>query len=208
MKSWLLIGAASLSIISGCSSTNNNTGTATAVGAVLGAVLGKATGDHDKSRYVWGAAVGAIAGNVVGRYMDQQERELQEKLANSGVQVTREGNEIHLYMPGNITFETGSAAIQSQFNVVLEDVAAVLNEYPKTILRIEGHTDDVGSAQYNQQLSESRALSVKHYLIGELVDARRITTVGMGEFEPIAANNNEENRQLNRRVELKIQPLT
>ncbi|XOV80203.1 MAG: OmpA family protein [Aestuariibacter sp.] len=208
MKKWLISGVTALTLVTGCANTDNNAGQATAVGAVLGAILGKATGDNDKSRYVWGAAVGAIAGNMVGRYMDQQEREFQEKLADSGVEVSREGNDIHLYLPGNITFETGSARIQPQFNAILDDVAAVLNEYPKTTLRIEGHTDDVGAAQYNQQLSESRALSVKSHLIGYQVDARRIVTVGMGEFSPFVPNDSDDNRQKNRRVELKIQPLT
>lgn len=208
MKRLILLGLASLTIITGCANTGDNAGRATAIGAVLGAVLGKATGDNDKSRYVWGAAVGAIAGNMVGKYMDQQERELQEKLADSGVEVSREGDDIHLYLPGNITFETGSARIQPQFNAILDDVATVLNEYPKTTLRIEGHTDDIGSAEYNQQLSESRAMSVKSHLIDYQVDARRIVTVGLGEFAPLVENNSAENRQKNRRVELKIQPLT
>ena len=208
MKKWLISSVTALTLVTGCANTTDNSGKATAIGAVVGALLGKATGDNDKSRYVWGAAVGAIAGNMVGRYMDQQEQEFQEKLADSGVEVSRDGNDIHLYLPGNITFETGSARIQAQFNAILDDVATVLNEYPKTTLRIEGHTDDTGSAQYNQQLSESRALSVKSHLIDYQVDARRIVTVGMGEFSPLEPNDSEQNRQKNRRVELKIQPLT
>lgn len=208
MKKWMICGVTALTMLSGCANTDSNTGKATAVGAVLGALLGKATGDNDKSRYIWGAAVGAIAGNVAGRYMDEQEKAFQEKLADSGVEVSREGDNIHLYLPGNITFETGSARIQPQFNAILDDVATVLNEYPKTVLRIEGHTDDRGDAQYNQQLSESRALSVKSHLISYQVDARRIVTVGLGEFAPLVPNDSPENRQKNRRVELKIQPLT
>lgn len=208
MKKILVAAVVSSVVLSGCASTDSNQGKGAAIGAVLGAVLGKATGDNHKSRYVWGAAVGALAGSMVGSYMDQQEAELREKLADSGVEVEREGDDIHLYLPGSVTFETGSANIQPQFYAVLEDVAVVLNEYEKTTLLIEGHTDDVGSAEYNQHLSESRALSVKGHLLQYSVNSRRIDTVGMGEFSPVVPNDTEVNRQQNRRVELKIQPVT
>ncbi len=208
MKKVLLGLMAASMVISGCASTDSNQSRGAAVGAVLGAILGKATGDHDKSRYVWGAVVGALAGSAIGSYMDKQEQELRDKLADSGVDVQRKGDDIHLYMPGNITFATGSARIQPEFFAVLEDVAIVLNEYEKTVLRIEGHTDDIGAAEYNQSLSESRAESVKSQLIGYQVDYRRMTTVGLGEFSPLVPNDSPENRRQNRRVELKIQPLT
>lgn len=204
----LMVGVVALPLfLAGCASTDSNQGRGAAIGAVVGSVLGKATGDHDKNRYVWGALVGAIAGSAIGQYMDQQEQEFKNKLADSGVEVYREGDEIHLYLPGSITFATGSAQIEPEFYAVLEDVSDVLNEYPKTTLRIEGHTDDKGSAEYNQQLSQTRAESVKSHLMSYQVDQRRLSTIGMGEFSPIVPNDSELNRQQNRRVELKVVPL-
>ena len=194
-------------LLSGCASTSSNTQTGAGVGAVVGALLGKATGDNHKSRYVWGAAIGALAGAAVGNYMDEQEAEFQRELADSGVEVVREGDNLRLYMPGNITFDTASANISNDFYPVLDDVALILNKYPKTTLVVEGHTDDVGAASYNQQLSELRAQSVSQYLQLAQIDRRRLQIIGYGETSPITANDNEVNRQKNRRVELRIVPV-
>ncbi|GGO64570.1 OmpA family protein [Bowmanella pacifica] len=207
MQKVLILFTVSALALTGCQTTANNTQKGAAIGAVAGALLGKATGDNAKSRYVWGAAVGALAGAAIGNYMDQQEQEFRDELAGSGVQVYREGDNLRLQLPGNITFATGSAGISQGFNPVLEDVAKVLNKYPKTTLMVEGHTDDVGSAESNQKLSEARANSVKNFLLGQQVDYRRITTVGLGEYQPLIDNNSDANRQRNRRVELKILPL-
>lgn len=207
MRKALIFFTLSSLALAGCQTTANNTQKGAAIGAVAGALLGKATGDNAKSRYVWGAAVGALAGAAIGNYMDQQEQEFRDELAGSGVQVYREGDNLRLQLPGNITFATGSAGISQGFNPVLEDVAKVLNKYPKTTLMVEGHTDDVGSAESNQKLSEARANSVKNFLLGQQVDYRRITTVGLGEYQPVVDNSSDANRQRNRRVELKILPL-
>ncbi|MBN7820184.1 OmpA family protein [Bowmanella yangjiangensis] len=207
MRKALIFFTLSALALAGCQTTANNTQKGAAIGAVAGALLGKATGDNAKSRYVWGAAVGALAGAAIGNYMDQQEQEFRDELAGSGVQVYREGDNLRLQLPGNITFATGSAGISQGFNPVLEDVAKVLNKYPKTTLMVEGHTDDVGSAESNQKLSEARANSVKNFLLGQQVDYRRITTVGLGEYQPVVDNSSDANRQRNRRVELKILPL-
>lgn len=198
-------------LIGGCASTmqhQDNQTKGTAIGAVVGAILGKATGDHDKSRYVWGAVVGAIAGNAIGSYMDEQEQELREELSDSGVQVQREGDNINLYLPGNITFDTGSSTVKPQFTPVLSDVAKVLNQYPQTTLLISGHTDDIGASEFNERLSLARANGVKQYLMSSRVDSRRISTQGYGEFQPLYPNTNAANRQANRRVELTIIPNT
>lgn len=209
MKKTLTIGAIALALsVSGCASNPNNTQKGVAIGAVVGAILGKATGDHDKSRYAWGAAVGAIAGGAIGSYMDKQEEALREELADTGVQVVREGDNLRLVMPGDITFATDSAAISPNFNPVLQDVATVVNKYEKTILMIKGHTDDTGSEEYNQALSERRANSVKNQLVAFSVNPTRITTLGLGEYQPKVANTDPASRQVNRRVELEIQPLT
>ncbi|QCZ95076.1 OmpA family protein [Salinimonas iocasae] len=209
MKKTLIAGVVAAAVsLAGCASNPSNTQKGAAIGAVAGALLGKATGDNDKSRYAWGAAVGAIAGGAIGNYMDRQEEELRKELSDTGVQVVRDGDNLNLIMPGDITFATDSAAINSQFNPVLNDVAKVINEYEKTVLMIRGHTDDTGSEQYNQSLSERRAMSVKNLLTSFNVNPKRITTVGMGEYQPKVANTSASNRQQNRRVELQIQPLT
>ncbi|MBD3585786.1 OmpA family protein [Salinimonas sp. HHU 13199] len=209
MKKTLIAGVVAAAVsLAGCASNPSNTQKGAAIGAVAGALLGKATGDNDKSRYAWGAAVGAIAGGAIGNYMDRQEEELRNELSDTGVQVVREGDNLNLIMPGDITFATDSAAINGQFNPVLSDVAKVINEYEKTVLMIKGHTDDTGSEQYNQSLSERRAMSVKNLLTSFNVNPKRITTVGMGEYQPKVANTSASNRQQNRRVELQIQPLT
>lgn len=203
-----LIAATLLSvIISGCASNASNAQKGAGIGAVIGALAGKGTGDNDKSRYVWGAALGALAGGAIGNYMDKQEQAFREELADSGVEVYREGDNIRLSIPGNITFPNDSAQIVTGFYPVLEDVAKVLNRYDKTRLSIEGHTDSVGDASYNNELSMRRANSVANYLQSTAVDASRLQTLGMGESQPIANNNTSQGRQENRRVELRVIPL-
>ncbi|RUO43260.1 OmpA family protein [Idiomarina aquatica] len=207
MKKLILVTALSSFVVAGCANMNN-TQKGAAIGAVAGALIGKGTGDHDKSRYLWGAAVGALAGSAIGNYMDKQEQEFRDELSGSGVQVIREGDNIRLQMPGNITFATDSASISQNFYPVLNDVARVLTKYEKTTMMVEGHTDSTGSAEYNQQLSLNRAMAVRNYLVGNGVDQRRLTTYGYGESQPIADNNTASGREQNRRVELKIIPNT
>jgi outer membrane protein OmpA-like peptidoglycan-associated protein len=206
MKKTMIAVALSTFILTGCTNTSNAQKGA-GIGAVLGALAGKGTGDNDKKRYVWGAALGALAGGAIGTYMDKQEQEFRDELADSGVEVYREGDSIRLSIPGNITFATGSAAIVTGFYPVLEDVAKVLNRYDKTKLSIEGHTDSVGDANYNRVLSIQRANSVANYLQATNVAANRLQTLGMGESQPIADNASAEGRQENRRVELRVIPL-
>lgn len=205
MKKIVLIMALSSLSLVGCENMSNAQ-KGVAIGAVSGAILGKGTGNHDKKRLVWGAAVGAIAGGAIGSYMDKQEQELREELADSGVRVIREGDDLRLELPSNITFAINSATISQSFDPILVDVARVLNKYDKTTLLIQGHTDNTGAAAYNQQLSLNRANSVRNNLAGGGVDARRMSTEGYGQSMPVADNNTEAGRQLNRRVELRIIP--
>ncbi|WP_417659358.1 OmpA family protein [Pseudidiomarina sp.] len=205
MKKLVLAVAVSSLVLVGCESMSNAQKGAT-IGAIAGAVIGKGTGDHDKSRYVWGAVAGAIAGGAIGAYMDRQEEEFREELAGSGVEVIRDGDNIRLQLPSNVTFATDSASIAQSFDPVLIDVAKVLNRYEKTTMLVEGHTDSTGAADYNQRLSETRALSVRNHLVGNGVDQRRVTTIGYGETMPIADNSTASGRQQNRRVELRIVP--
>lgn len=191
-------------ILSGCASTNAEKGAA--IGAITGAVLGKATANHKDKRLVWGAAIGAIAGAAIGDYMDEQEKQFREELSGSGIDIVREGDNLRLIMPSNITFAFGQSYITSGFYSTLDDIVKVLNKFDKTLLSIEGHTDSIGSEQSNQLLSEKRAESVKYYLVKQGVLDTRLKTTGYGELRAIADNKTEQNRALNRRVEIQIIP--
>lgn len=176
------------------------------IGAAAGAVAGLLSGGNDVRNALVGAGIGAIAGGGVGYYMDVQEAKLRQQLAGTGVSVTRQGDNLTLNMPGNITFATNSADLNAQFFTVLDGVGMVLKEYDKTIIEVAGHTDSTGSAQLNQSLSERRAQAVASYLVSRGLDAKRILTVGAGPSRPIASNATPEGRQQNRRVELTIVP--
>ena len=186
----------------------SRTGAGAAVGAGVGAVLGAISGGDRTKRAAIGAGVGALAGAAVGNYMDRQEAELRRQLRDSGVSVTRRGDEIILNMPANVTFDFGSAALRPSFFNVLDSVALVLEEYDRTVLIIDGHTDSVGSASYNQNLSIGRAETVADYLVNRGIRPVRIEAYGYGEEYPVASNDSEAGRQANRRVELTLMPIT
>ena len=179
----------------------------TAIGALSGAVIGVLAGDNRKSALI-GAGVGALAGGGIGYYMDVQEAKLRQELEATGVSVTRVGNSIVLNMPGNITFETASSAISADFYRVLNSISLVFNEYEKTYIDIYGHTDSVGDATYNMHLSQRRADAVSRYIQTRNVLPQRLLTRGMGEDYPIASNNTAQGRSQNRRVEIKLTPIT
>lgn len=182
----------------------------TGIGAAGGALIGLLTADskHRQRNALIGAGVGAVAGGGIGYYMDVQEVKLRQRLQNSGVSVTRSGDQITLNMPGNVTFQTNSADINSGFYDVLNSVAIVLNEYGKTTVDVVGHTDNVGSDAHNQQLSEARARSVAEYLASQKVLPARLLIAGRGESQPIASNDTPEGRAQNRRVTLQLMPIT
>jgi outer membrane protein OmpA-like peptidoglycan-associated protein len=183
----------------------------TAIGAATGAIIGAVSGGNSRERReraLIGAGAGALAGGSVGFYMDQQEAKLRERLRGTGVSVTRNGNNIVLNMPGNITFQTDSADLRPQFFAVLDSVGLVINEFNKTLVEISGHTDSTGSNEYNQALSERRANTVAHYILGREVDRMRVLALGYGETRPIASNDTADGRQSNRRVEIELVPLT
>lgn len=177
------------------------------IGAVSGAVISAITGGKRKN-VLLGAGIGALAGGAVGYYMDTQETKLRQQLQNTGVSVTRSGENIILNMLGNVTFATDSSNISADFYQVLDSVALVINEYEKTYVDITGHTDSTGADAYNQQLSVARANSVARYLESRKVLPQRITTVGAGESSPIATNDTAQGRALNRRVEILLTPIT
>ena len=188
----------------------NRTQRGALIGAGIGAVAGLLSGDdatERRQRALVGAGVGALAGGAVGAYQDRQEAALRSQLAGTGVDVVRQGDNITLSMPGAITFGFDSSALQPQFRPVLDDLAVTLNEYNQTIIEVAGHTDSVGDAAYNQNLSEQRAASVANYLAGRGVRHDRMITIGAGETRPIASNDTEAGRAQNRRVEITLVPL-
>ena len=177
------------------------------IGAVSGGLIGAIAGDNRESILI-GMGVGALAGGGAGYYMDKQEDKLRAQLQRTGVSVTRNGDNIILNMPGNITFATNSSNISADFYQVLDSVALVINEFEKTYVDVYGYTDSTGSEAYNQTLSKARTSSVASYLISQKVTPQRVVTRGMGESQPIASNDTPEGRTLNRRVEIVLKPIT
>ncbi|SCW67161.1 Outer membrane protein OmpA [Sphingobium faniae] len=193
--------------------TGNRQVSKAAIGGIGGALGGYLLGDlvggrHDRTEKILGAGIGAIAGAGIGSYMDAQERKLREETAGTGVDVIRDGDNLLLRMPSGITFGFDSATVQPQFQPTLNDVASVLAQYPKTYIDVYGHTDSDGSDSYNQGLSERRAQSVADYLTIHGVQSARIATRGFGETQPLASNTTEEGKASNRRVEIKVAPVT
>ncbi|BBD98675.1 glycine zipper 2TM domain-containing protein [Sphingobium amiense] len=184
-----------------------------AIGGIGGALGGYLLGDlvggrRDRTEKILGAGIGAVAGAGIGAYMDAQERKLREQTAGTGVDVIRDGDNLLLRMPSGITFAYDRADVQPQFQPTLNDVASVLAQYPKTYIDVYGHTDSDGTDAYNQTLSERRAQAVADYLVRQGVQSARIATRGFGESQPIASNATEEGKAANRRVEIKIAPVT
>jgi len=214
-KSPLLVVVAASVSLAGCAATDDfmtnpekaKTRQGTAIGAGAGAVAGLLIGGGWEGALI-GAGVGALAGGAVGNYQDKQEKKLRQQMAGTGVEVVRKGDNITLDMPGNVTFAFDSAALNPQFNSVLDKVAQTLTEYDQTVIQIAGHTDSTGTHAYNMKLSEQRASSVKSYLAGRGVPAKRMQTVGAGPDHPIADNSTEAGRAENRRVEITIVPVT
>lgn len=208
--------------LTGCSTFDPYTGdkevTNTAKGAGIGAgiavvaayLANKNEDDVRKRnrRILKAATGGAVIGGGIGYYMDTQEAKLRKQLRGSGVSVEREGDNINLIMPGNITFSSGDANINNNFLSVLDSVVLVLQEFDKTLIVVAGHTDSTGSKALNQSLSERRATSVSTYLKIEGVITERLEIVGFGETQPVADNNTKAGKELNRRVEITLLPIT
>ncbi|MBR5153623.1 MAG: OmpA family protein [Alphaproteobacteria bacterium] len=198
-------------LVSGCTTVNPYTGQSqtakstwgTAIGATAGALIGSTR--SSEAALVAGLA-GAAVGGGVGYYLDAQAAELRAELVSTGVQVIEDADSIRLIMPGNITFKTDSADINSSFYPVLNSVAKVLNKYSNSTVMVSGNTDSTGSAEYNLQLSRERANSVASYLQGQGVKASRFEVLGLGSSNPIASNSTADGRAQNRRTEIKIIP--
>ncbi|WP_417477674.1 OmpA family protein [Maricaulis sp.] len=190
----------------------NYTGRGALIGAAAGAALGYLTNTSDsqegRTNALIGAGIGGLAGAGIGNYMDRQETAMREAMSESGVGVRRQGNDLLLIMPGDVTFDTNSSSIKPDFYRILNDASEVLNRYPATYVDVVGHADSTGADDYNQRLSEQRASSVGSYLISQGVLRDRFYIAGMGERSPIASNDTSEGRARNRRVEILIRPHT
>ena len=210
-------GLAALSLISlSACVTDPNTGekkvSRTAIGGVGGAVLGGLLGGviGGKTGRIIGAGVGGVGGAVVGYQLDKQIKELKEQTAGSGsdVRSTDNGQAILVNLPDGVTFATDSSAVSPTFRATLDQIAQSLRDYPNSLIDVYGHTDSTGSDQYNQSLSERRAKAVSDYLTSRGVSSTRVRWQGFGETQPIASNDTVDGRSRNRRVEIKIVPIT
>ncbi|HZV84789.1 MAG TPA: OmpA family protein [Brevundimonas sp.] len=221
MRSKLLMTGASVAILLGgvaCTTTDpystgprrNNTATGAVAGALGGAVLGYLTNtsnsEEGRKNALIGAGIGALGGAAVGAYMDRQQRELEAELAGSGVGVARQGDNLVLRMPSDVTFASDQSAINPRFYGSLDDVAAVMNRYDQSVVDVVGHADSDGADDYNLNLSRQRASSVAQYLVSRNVLADRLYVDGRGESVPIASNATSEGKAQNRRVEILIRP--
>ena len=207
--------AATLMATSACV-TDPNTGekkiSRTAIGGVGGAVVGGLLGGliGGKTGRIVGAGLGGVAGGVVGYKMDQQIKTLREQTSGSGVDVTETdgGKAILVNLPDGVTFDVGSATLRPAFRATLDKVAQSLIDYPQSLIDVYGHTDSTGSDALNQRLSEQRAATVMNYLISRGVPASRLRSQGFGETMPVASNDTTDGRARNRRVEIKIVPIS
>ena len=184
-----------------------------AIGGIGGALGGYLLGDliggkRDRTEKIVGAGIGALAGAGAGYYMDEQEKKLRQQTAGTGVNVTREGDNLVLDMPSEVAFGVDSTNIDAGFRNTLDQVASTLTQYEKTYVDVMGHTDSTGSDAYNQTLSERRASAVADYLSIRGVQSARLATRGYGESQPKASNLDPAGRSANRRVEIRLVPVT
>lgn len=199
-------------VLTGCKTLDPYTGeektSSTVKYGAIGAAICGIIGSRDSSKHARNAALGCgVIGASIGAYMDSQEKKLRNSLEETGVSVKREGDQIRLIMPGNITFATDKSVVQTGFYPVLNSVVTVLREYEKTIVEVEGYTDSTGSWSHNMQLSEERARQVSNYLKKGGILSQRLIPTGKGPSNPIANNDTAEGRAQNRRVEIRIRAI-
>ena len=220
-KEIIALSLASVIALSGCTTYDAYTGEQKTTSAAKGAGIGAGTAlllsymtnrnkssKERKKRMLRDVGIGAIVGGGVGYYMDTQEAKLRKQLRGTGVSVQRDGNNINLIMPSNITFASDGRNLNSTFYDVLDSVVLVVQEFNKTTIVVAGYTDSTGSNAYNQKLSEDRANSVANFLINKKVNTARLDVIGFGEKNPIADNKSKQGRSLNRRVEITLFPIT
>jgi outer membrane protein OmpA-like peptidoglycan-associated protein len=212
----LLLASAGALALAACTPTYQDTGDprqrtkeSAAIGAGLGALAGMALtpgGKNDATDALLGAAVGAGIGTAIGSRLDRQAAELRQDFASGQISVVNTGDSLVVTMPQDILFATDSAAVRPDLQSDLRVLARSLNDYPDTTVEVIGHTDNTGTAAYNQDLSARRAGSVSAVLTAAGVSPARIRSYGRGEEQPIASNLTPEGRAQNRRVEIIIRP--
>lgn len=218
----LITAAAAVALLSGCASQNpyDNQGQAQGssgisktakyggLGALAGAVAGAAIDHNNRGKgALIGAAVAGAASAGYGYYADRQEAALRESMANTGVEVQRQGDQIKLIMPGNITFATDSSNISSSFYTPLNNLGNSFKQFNENNIEIVGYTDSTGARQHNMDLSLQRAQAVSNYLTSQGVDGSRLSVRGAGPDQPIASNADANGRAQNRRVEVNLKPI-
>jgi outer membrane protein OmpA-like peptidoglycan-associated protein len=202
------VGVFMMTLLSCSGATRQQKGTATgaAIGGVIGAGLGQAIGRDTKGTFIGagiGATLGGITGNQIAAYMDSQEQALRGAMAESdAVTIQRTQDVLMATFKGDIFFDTNSSTLKPGAYSEIDRISKVLNNYPQTTIKVEGHTDATGPEDYNQRLSEKRAETVKDALIKKAVDPRRINAVGYGKSQPISSDN-----ATNRRVSILIAPI-
>lgn len=213
MNKIVLLGIITLFLFTSCatsSKTQKGAAYGAGGGAIAGALIGQLIGKDTEATLIGaavGAAVGGAAGAGVGKMMDNQERDMRQALADSeAAAVRREGNLLAITLKGDITFDHNSAVVRPGLYSEIDRIANIMLQYPDTFIRVEGHTDSTGSEQYNLELSARRAVAVKNLIVQKGVSSSRVETVTYGETRPIATNETEAGRQMNRRVEIKIAP--
>lgn len=214
MKRKLIYLVVAAMVTAGCAQpmtkTQKGAAVGTGIGAATGAVAGQVIGGDTEGTLIGaaiGAAVGGLAGGSIGRMMDNQEAAFRQQLAGvEGANIQRNVNTLALTFKSDTLFDVDSSMLKSSAYDEVHRVAQVLNQYPQTSVKIAGHTDSTGNEAYNQQLSERRSMSMKNALLGQGVDPMRMQTIGYGETMPVADNNSEYGRQLNRRVDITITP--
>jgi outer membrane protein OmpA-like peptidoglycan-associated protein len=212
----LILATAGATLLAACTPTyqdgpdpRQHTKQSAAIGAGLGALAGMALtpgGKTDAKDALIGAAVGAGIGTAIGSRLDRQAAELRQDFSNGQISVVNTGDSLVVTMPQDILFATDSASVRPDLQSDLRTLARSLNDYPDTIVEVIGHTDNTGSAAYNQDLSARRAGSVAAVLTASGVSPARIRSYGRGEEQPIASNLTPEGRAQNRRVEIIIRP--
>jgi outer membrane protein OmpA-like peptidoglycan-associated protein len=203
---WLgaLMSASLLAGMTSCAGVNKTAqggAIGAGAGAVVGGVIGHQSGNTAKGAII-GAVIGGAAGGIIGHEMDQQAKELKQNIP--GATVERVGEGIQVTFASGLLFDFDSDVIRGNARTNLDELAHSLDKYDGSNLLIVGHTDDVGSFDYNQDLSVRRADAARRYLISRNVDPNRIDTQGRGESEPVASNASESGRARNRRVEVAI----
>jgi len=214
IKTPVILLTAGTFALSGCLENGpGEQGNRTQNGAIIGALVGGAfgatrKGDHKLGKTAAGAAVGAAIGGLIGNSLDKQAEDLRRDIGNDDVKIVNTGSELVVTMPQDILFATDSASVRADLRRDLGKLATNLQQYPDTTVDVIGHTDNTGTASYNQNLSARRADAVANVMMDAGVRPSRVRSFGRGEDDPVATNLTPEGRSQNRRVEIIIRPVT